>query len=384
MTSKPEHIPSLTPLRGIAALLVIIYHVDSLSRAQHLGRLIYHTGIIGRGYLWVDFFFVLSGFIMTHVYGDWFTNRIGRRAIRDFFAARFARIYPLYLFALGVQVLLYVGIFSHLPGMNRMYSLPTLPLHALMLLSFGLTPMGWNIPAWSIGAEWWTYLLTLPLFRQLNRGITAATLIVPALCATGLGLLVYKHPRQALDITFDFGLLRCLFDYTIGICAYQFYRDSRTARACATDRALVIATLLTAAVLHFAAPGDVPPGPFSFQPVSDPLTPLMDGLSPLAFAALIVCAACNRGRGERLLNARPLTYLGDISYSVYIMQGPGLTIFFMSTGIWRQQHPNGELGTPLLLGIAAVIVLVDLLIAAATYRWVETPSRRWLRRKLMR
>lgn len=116
MPAKPAHIPSLTPLRGIAAVLVIIYHTDSLLRAQHLGRLVYGTGFFARGYLWVDFFFVLSGFIITHVYGDWFTPRISAAPLRNYLLARFARLYPLYLFALGVTVVLYLAVLKRMPG----------------------------------------------------------------------------------------------------------------------------------------------------------------------------------------------------------------------------------------------------------------------------
>ena len=90
--------------------------------------------------------------------------------------------------------------------------------------------MGWNVPAWSIGAEWWTYLLALPLFRFLNRGVSARAFVLPVLCAGGLYALVFFHPRHVLDITFDFGLLRCVLDFVIGICVYQFYRARWQAR----------------------------------------------------------------------------------------------------------------------------------------------------------
>ena len=98
-----QHIPSLTPLRGIAAVLVLLFH---FMRPEYLPAL---TGgeearAISKGYLWVDFFFVLSGFIITHVYRGEFFDGVSRARYGRFLLTRFARVFPLHAFMLGLFV----------------------------------------------------------------------------------------------------------------------------------------------------------------------------------------------------------------------------------------------------------------------------------------
>src|SRR3546814_8137818 len=90
---------ALTSLRGIAALLVVVYHFSGgFLPNLDPGR---YSDFVPKGYLWVDLFFVLSGFIITHAYGDAFAERARWGSIRAFLFARMARIYPLHLFVLA-------------------------------------------------------------------------------------------------------------------------------------------------------------------------------------------------------------------------------------------------------------------------------------------
>jgi peptidoglycan/LPS O-acetylase OafA/YrhL len=92
-----RQLPSLTPLRGIAALWVVLYHYT----AQYFPNLdiTNYTQVIGKGYLAVDIFFMLSGFVMTHVYHRAFSESITNN-YKNFLVARFARLYPLHVFIL--------------------------------------------------------------------------------------------------------------------------------------------------------------------------------------------------------------------------------------------------------------------------------------------
>ena len=96
---------------------------------------------------------------------------------------------------------------------------------------------------------------------------------------------------------------------------------------------------------------------------------------------MILSASLNVNRARRLLNARPLQYLGDISYSIYMMQGTALTIFFVGCGAWRQSIRLVSMDSLTKIAIVGTTVIADLLLAAATYRWIEIPARVWLRRK---
>src|SRR6202048_2910035 len=90
----PEQLASLTPLRGIAALWVVIFHFCWYFPAVHPER---YTGAVYKGYLAVDVFFVLSGFVITHVYKDGFARRVTAWWYRNFLKARGARLYSLHV-----------------------------------------------------------------------------------------------------------------------------------------------------------------------------------------------------------------------------------------------------------------------------------------------
>jgi Acyltransferase family len=104
--SSPEHLASLTPLRGVAALWVVLFHYCWHFPAVHADR---YTGAVYKGYLAVDLFFMLSGFVISHVYHGAFARRITVRRYRDFLKARVARIYPLHLTVLSLFVVTALG-----------------------------------------------------------------------------------------------------------------------------------------------------------------------------------------------------------------------------------------------------------------------------------
>ena len=93
MKPKSIYLSNLTPLRGIAALLVAIFHFEEI------GGIFINpstTMLIGKSYLMVDLFFIMSGFVMLHVYGDSFMKRLEWKVFFQFMKARFARLYPLH------------------------------------------------------------------------------------------------------------------------------------------------------------------------------------------------------------------------------------------------------------------------------------------------
>ncbi|MEO7047355.1 MAG: acyltransferase, partial [Ferruginibacter sp.] len=101
------YLPNLTPLRGIAALLTVIYHADLYIGGGGNGLLkIKDSLLFTKLYLMVDFFFVLSGFIMYHVYAKWFIESVNSFSFKKFTIARFARVYPLHFFTLLYLVIL--------------------------------------------------------------------------------------------------------------------------------------------------------------------------------------------------------------------------------------------------------------------------------------
>src|SRR5450432_1063232 len=93
-SNKTIYLTTLTPLRGIAALLVVIFHCNLMLMKWLPDG---YTQLITSGWLWVDFFFVLSGFIMSYVYAKYFFEGCTWEDYKKFIGARFARVYPLHL-----------------------------------------------------------------------------------------------------------------------------------------------------------------------------------------------------------------------------------------------------------------------------------------------
>ncbi|MFM7322691.1 MAG: acyltransferase family protein, partial [Armatimonadota bacterium] len=351
-------------------------------------------GFLSRGYLWVDFFFVLSGFIMAHVYGQGFAGGLPLPAVKAFASARFARLIPMHVLALAFTVLAYLATpapdpsggpnaGTSNPGMDammvQMYDWRYLPAHLFLLLSFGLVPMSWNVPGWSIAAEWWTYFLTLPGYRAIDRARTWVPVVVAIACCAGLGLLAAAHPSRRLDITFDYGLVRCLLGFTIGLCLHRFHREGTFEKVLSSNGALVVSALATVAVLHFPVPPDPMPMGANGMPAPIPGTPIFDGIAPLVFAALVGSVAANTGGGTRWLTARPWMVLGELSYSIYLMQSTAFAAYFGPAMAWRAGHPSGPMPLPVKLGLLALVLAITIGLAALTHRWIEKPARRALR-----
>lgn len=366
---KARYLSNLTPLRGIAALLVAVFHFE-----MAIGRFVpaRTTMFFEKSYLMVDLFFVMSGFIILHVYGSRFSRGLAKENIRHFFVARFARTYPLHLFTL----LLLVLIVRYLTNWGN----PPIPLeqprdilpNVFLLQSFGVCHIyNWNIPSWSISAEWGAYLLFPVLALWINRRKTGASVLLTVFVVAAYLCIMYVLPRvnplspatpvpHNLNTTFDYGYLRGIAGFVIGMLIYQLYQQERVRATFGSDGVTIVIALLVIAGLHFA---------------------INDALVVLLFAVLVLNFAINSGTLHRVCNLRVLQYLGDISYSIYLMQIfpqepfshgwrlPGVT------GAARGKF-NIDFGPGLLYCVIYLVLLVAL--ASITYYLVERPCRRYI------
>jgi peptidoglycan/LPS O-acetylase OafA/YrhL len=368
MPVKAGYLSNLTPLRGIAAILVAVFHFE-----MAIGRFIpaRTTMFFEKSYLMVDLFFVLSGFIMLHVYGSAFGRIFEKGQLRHFFVARFARTYPLHIFSL----LLLVVIVRFLTNWGN----PPIPLeqprdilpNVLMLQSFGVCKIyNWNIPSWSISAEWGAYLLFPVLAWWIGRRPKAAPVLLAIGVAVACCCIEYVLPRKNplnpaipvphnLNTTFDYGWLRGIAGFSAGLVIYQLYWW-RGIRVMGGDLVSALAILLVAAGLHFA---------------------INDALVVVFFSALVLNFALNQGRIHRICNNRILQYLGDISYSIYLMQ-----IFLQepfSHGIRLPGVTGNARGKFTIdfwpgLGYCLVYLLLLVAVGSVTYYLVERPCRKWI------
>lgn len=363
--SQIRQIHSLTPLRGVAALVVTIYHLGF-----YLPELRSHAtyALFYSGYLGVDFFFLLSGFILTHVYGANFVKAVSWQEYRRFIWARLARIYPLHLFVL-LLLLVIVSLSKWLTG-----SVFFLPFFTSNELRFSVESfwsnlflinnlqvhnyLSWNQQAWSISTEWAAYLL-FPFFIPY---LVRLPILQLAIASLGFVILWLLEPHFGhLPFALNYGLIRCLSEFLIGIVLYTVYQRAYGRFLLGSDFVMLSLILLLAVVFH-------QPEVMKFWAV------------PL-FALLILAAAWNTGFFDRLLNTRVFLWLGNISYSIYMLH------FLCLEGIYWLWHYYlkyffGEwFGTSMAYSMILTIMLVTVLMVSwLTYMMVELPARQFLKK----
>jgi peptidoglycan/LPS O-acetylase OafA/YrhL len=361
-----EQLASLTPLRGIAALWVVIFHFCWYFPAVHPER---YTGAVYKGYLAVDLFFVLSGFVITHVYKEGFAGRVTGRRYRDFLKARVARIYPLHITVLLLFVATATaeraasyalrGSFEPIPLLGER-SIGGFIANIVMLQGLWARELSWNDPSWSISLEFLAYLLFPLLFPVLWRAGPAAKAGLGAMPLVALGLLAYRTGGYFNQWNGTYAILRCLPEFLAGMLLYSGYQNGIFASVLASDAALGAVVLLLAALLHLGAP-DL-------------------AIIPL-FPLLILAAVRNTGRLAPLLNSPPLVWLGDISYSLYLLHW---FLLFVTTEIARRLPGLDFANLPLApsLALIAVLIAASLTLATLSFRFIEVTGRRWLRQRL--
>ncbi len=365
MVKSVIHITSLTPLRGIAAILVVLYHYDVFLSVHQFPRLIdtKYSNIITNGYLWVDFFFILSGFVICHVYGRKLATRT-RIVVKTYLWARFSRLYPLHVFVMllfVIQTVVLIRLFPNYASENWSRTLPDFFIHLFFLQTSGLIDhLAWNVASWSIAAEWWTYIFAIGLIPLLNKVNTRITIISIILALSGLAFIASKNPEFSINAIYGLGTLRCVFGFTIGIGVYQAYSKLANKKTIwCKDWLFYIMFLCSLSVLHFD---------------------LYDIIVIPFFGAFILCASLNKGLPSKILNSKPLLFLGNISYSVYLIHLFWLTLWWMWLDLYFiPTHPGVIPG--LSYNILWLSILLALIIGSSylTYNYVEISAQKKLR-----
>ena len=318
---RRRQLGALTGVRFFAATHVVVYHYGrGLARLPGAG-----TRILDQGFAGVTLFFVLSGFILAY-------NHAGdgpRQSAREFWAGRFARIYPVY--ALGLVLALpallapLAGAVTH--GRELALALGTTPL---LLQSWVPSIAGrWNGPAWSLSAEALFYLafpaLALLAVRLRRRG---ALLLALGAWATSIAVVavylrlrpdgqVYPGIPTALAPWLSYVRyhpLARLPEFVLGVATGRLFllREATTLPA-HRRRAEAVAVLAVAATLAVAA-----------SPVTPPFPSVHGGLLAPLFAVALYALAAADGHGplSRLLASAPAVRLGEASYALYILHVP--------------------------------------------------------------
>lgn len=338
---------ALTSLRGIAAWLVVFFHI----RHALIGVPAPVMAVFAHGYLAVDFFFLLSGLVIWLNYGARLHGE-GWRAVPDFLRRRVARIWPLHLGMLGFAVALALALRATGRATPH-FPFAELPLHVLLLQNWGFTTgLAWNDPAWSISCELGAYLLfpLLALAVDWRRVPGAVLIAVLAALVLALHTLFAANGASQLGQAIPkLGLARCVLEFGCGTilgALWLRWRERWQAPA-------VLASLLG---LGFAASGLAGLLPETLA-------------VPAAFAAALLAFALSAGRPGNPLEWAPLHRLGEISYATYLSHY--LLWFAFKLAFVADAR---AVGWPLI----ALYLLIVLVASVALYYGVERPAQRWL------
>lgn len=363
-----SHYVVLDGLRGVAALMVVAFH---LFEAYSGGSP--HKQIINHGYLAVDFFFLLSGFVVAYAYDDRWGGQMSQW---QFYKRRLVRLQPMIVIGglIGAALL----AFQHSPMFPRLETVTTWQVIGVMLLSFVMIPLipsaeirGWgeiyplNGPQWSLFYEYVANILYAVGLRKLPIRWLAALVAVSALALVGLLVL---GPRGdviggwALDAKgVQIGLTRVMFPFFAGVLLMRLGKRIKVRHAFLLCSLLLIAAL---SLPRFGGTGRL----------------WVNGLYEAACVIVLFPLIVAIGAGEKDAtgpSVRIARFFGDLSYPLYITHYPLIYVYTA----WVVDHK--------IPAAQGAVVGAGVFVAAVAIAWVslklyDEPVRRWLAGRLLR
>ncbi len=321
-------------MRGIAAVAVVVFHAHVLLGGQ----------LAPGGYLAVDFFFLMSGFVIAHAYDRRLRSGL---MVTQFVVARLIRFLPFYLVGLGLgvalELLLIITGSSNATGIRELVWITIIGLAFLPFLKVGHDIFPLNIPSWSLHHEF----VVNVLYAVFHRHLTLTILGVVACVAGGsllLGIIQYGDADSGpLADQYGFALARAAFSFSAGVLIYRVRPAGWMPPWLAMLSPIVVFLL---------------PIPAFWRPLFDALSILV--LFPMVLVSLA------EFQPRSLLFARASTLSGDLSYPLYALHYPL---------IWLVRGLAAKLGwDPVLCGITLIGTLV--LACGVIERRVELPIRK--------
>lgn len=356
----PSQLPALTALRLLLALGVALFHYHLVWSWNDISW----TSGIERARLGLDVFFILSGFVLTHVYQRQVDE--GRYNHGRFLLARLARIYPMHLAALAVFVgIVVVGSLVGSGPPQAVLPWSDLPQAVLMIQAWSADPrpVHWNGPSWSLSAEWFAYLI-YPCFAWVGLKLARRPMLLIALAvalfvaADALYLHLYSRilPRAEEGL----GVLRIVPEFLLGVGLYRLGQRVSPGRW-ATIGFAAVSGAVVLALMHLAA--------------DDRLIVLAAGPLVLALALLSKSQAAPEEVWPRWLLIG-----GEASFAFYLLHMPVLIGWRGAAAVFLGR-PTGQ--AMAMWEVGSALLLTALLALAAHYLW-ERPARDWLRERISR
>lgn len=385
MTADATGLPSkprfeiLDGLRGVAAIIVVLFHLFETYSPGPCGQILNH------GYLAVDFFFVLSGFVIGYAYDD----RWGRMTTWDFFKRRLIRLQPMLI--LGTLIGAFWFYFGDAPAFQLVARTPWYELLLIMLMGCLMfpTPPSMDIRGWQEinslnGAAWslmWEYVANIfyALFiRKFDTKLLAVFVVFSSFLTFDLAmnvdafsmLQVRDYAKYTViggfSLTPDqiyIGIARLLYPFFAGLLLFRLGKWRITLR----HGGMTWCTLAVAAALVMPHLGGDQPN-------------RINGLYCLAVILFVFPAIVATGAGSPLVGKRTTAmcrWLGMISYPLYITHYPMIYVQMN----WASKHPDAPLGTHIWVG--ASIFFAALAVAYASVKVYDIPVRAWLSKRLL-
>lgn len=343
---------TLDSFRGLFAFVVAVYHYKS---AGPIGSL----PLIQKGPHFVDFFFVLSGFIIYHNYSDLTKGA----AQANFIKNRLLRLYPLHFFMLIVFLLMECtkfilynyGIFKS-PVFEK-NNVTSFVVNVLFLQSFNITPLSWNYPSWSISAEIVVYVVfcfSIVYIKKFNSTYRSMMFLgISILSITAIRLIFNSFN---IELTDNYSMLRCMFGFFIGCFTYELYCGLQNySKSTAQFTFLEILTLSASVCATMYLPES------------------LNFTLPAFYAITILCFAFEKGAMSQWLTNKLLLSLGTLSYSIYMTHAAVAVVFEIILKVLKKDSATF---LTLSLGIYVVAVYV---MSMFTYEYIEVRLRRWLK-----
>lgn len=373
LASKPRY-EILDGLRGVASMMVVAYHLFETYSHDPMHQILNH------GYLAVDFFFVLSGFVIGYAYDD----RWNRMTLKDFFKRRLVRLHPMVIMGTLIGALLfYFGDCSAFPLISET---PWWKMLLLFLLGCTMLPAltswdirGWsetnslNGPTWSLTLEYIANILYALFIRHFSKTLLCIFVIGTAFLTIDLTMNLdvfnlFSANRSAAytviggwSITPDqiyIGMTRLLYPFFMGLLLSRINKLIKIKRGFWWCSVLIIVML-------------------AMPRIGGMENMWMNGAYE-AFCILIICPLIVAiGAGSDIKGKKSVavcTFLGEISYPLYITHFP---LVYMQIA-WANNHPNAPLGTVICLSVSIFILSVGL--AYGSLKLYDIPVREWLKK----
>ncbi|HEY9765134.1 MAG TPA: acyltransferase [Chroococcales cyanobacterium] len=347
--SNRSSIEALTGVRALAAWWVVLFHASKSGLSELLGPLkTVLEPLTSAGYIGVDLFFILSGFVIAYNYADTFREGIEGKAYLRFLWLRLARLYPVHLFGLLLLALILILSQALRLPLNHAYSADAFLRHVALIHAWYTNEQSWNYPAWSISHEWLAYILfpaLMLLFRRIKRPLSQAVLILVLLLAMPALVVGYRVEISRILCEFPAGCLLCaLFRQNLGAgIRWQHF-----------EWPLLLLLLGFAMVVERFSPGAA---------VS----------SALLAALLLYALSWQRGSLSRLLARKGMMFWGKVSYSLYMTHAIVDMILNKAFPLALRHLPAW--GKP---GLALCYFAAIAGMAIFTYRFIEVPARVWM------